>query len=101
MKQVYYNCTLPRFGPTCQYQLYYYDPRGSLPSCLDWSEICDGKIDCADGDFDEKYCWKLEINQCQDNEYRCMNGQCIPQSFYTNEYGNLDCIDGSDINRIY
>jgi hypothetical protein len=132
-KQIYYNCTLPRFGPMCQYQLYYYEPyhrslydminyfytryrsdstdltcykhlecdRGPSPSCLDWTEICDGKVDCLDGNFDEEHCWKLEINQCKDNEYRCMNGQCIPQAFYHNEEGNLDCIDGSDINRIY
>jgi hypothetical protein len=127
-KEVFYNCTLPRFGPMCQYQLAYYDPnqsslyniiydfyniyrydptdltcykhlqcnRGSYPSCLDWSEICDGKVDCLDGDFDEEHCWQLEINQCKDNEYRCINGQCIPQSFFRYDNGNLNCIDASD-----
>ena len=47
--------------------------RGPSPACLDWSDICDGKVDCLDGGLDEKYCWQLEINQCQDNEYRCIN----------------------------
>ena len=23
--------------------------RGPSPSCLDWTEICDGKVDCIDG----------------------------------------------------
>ncbi len=75
--------------------------RGISPPCLDWTEICDGKIDCLDGNFDEEHCWKLEINQCKDNEYRCMNGQCIPKVFYHDEEENLNCIDGSDINRKY
>lgn len=30
-----------------------------------------------------------------------MNGQCIPQTFYHDEKGNLDCIDGSDTNRLH
>jgi hypothetical protein len=64
--------------------------------CLDWTEICDGKIDCLDGDFDEEHCWQLEINQCKENEYRCDNGQCIPQSFYRERDRIHDCTDGSD-----
>ena len=59
--------------------------RGPFPSCLDWTEICDGKIDCLDGGFDEEHCWQLEINECKDNEYRCKNGQCIPKSFYQDD----------------
>jgi hypothetical protein len=77
--EMFYNCTLPYFGPKCQYVLndykssyisldeivhdYYrynrYQPtlmtcyihleynRGPFPSCLDWTEICDGKVDCS------------------------------------------------------
>jgi hypothetical protein len=127
-KQVYYNCTLPRFGPQCQYELFNYNPdgvslhsvieyfyikhrsnstdltcyehlncsRGPFPACLHWSEICDGKVDCLDGDFDEEHCWELEINQCKEDEYRCMNGQCIPQIFFQDGDETLDCIDHSD-----
>ena len=130
--EVYYNCTVPRFGPRCQYQLYYharshsfvheilrdfyfiygYRPtsltcythlkcnRGSYASCLDWSEICDGKIDCLDGGQDEEHCWELEINQCKDDEYRCMNGQCIPLSFSHGFNYIHQCVDGSDM-RFY
>ena len=29
-----------------------------LTSCLDWSEICDGKVDCLDGGRDEEECWR-------------------------------------------
>jgi hypothetical protein len=126
--KIFYNCTWPRFGPKCQYELHYhlprhssfneiiggfyiqfgYDPttltcyehlqcnRGSLLLCLDWSEICNGKIDCLDDGIDEKYCWQLEINQCNSNEFRCKNGQCIPQSFYQDDQSIFDCIDGSD-----
>jgi hypothetical protein len=58
-----------------------------LSVCLDWTEICDGQIDCLDGGFDEEQCWQLEINESEENEYRCKNGQCIPQSFYQDEDG--------------
>ena len=54
----------------------------SSPSCLDWSEICDGKIDCIGGNVDEEYCWQLEIHQCNENEYQCSNGQCISNSIF-------------------
>ncbi|CAF3237514.1 unnamed protein product [Rotaria sp. Silwood2] len=132
--QVFYNCTLPRFGPMCQYEIDYYyrnysslyeiihdyyrtqeyNPtnftcythlqcnRGPLPACLDWSEICDGQIDCLDGDFDEEHCWQLETNQCKDDEYRCTNGQCIPWSFFRDDTNASDCVDRSDeVSRRY
>jgi hypothetical protein len=126
-KEIFYNCTLPRFGPQCQYEFDYYsndsslyelidkyfrsneyDPttltcykhlkcsRGPSSSCLDWSEICDGKIDCIDGGLDEEHCWKLEINECNDNEFRCSNGQCIPEKFHRDGKHIFDCIDASD-----
>jgi hypothetical protein len=120
-KEVFYNCTLSRFGTMCQYAFehhhpdysslyeiihnfyhnYGYEPtnftcylhlqcdRGPSPACLDWSEICDGKIDCRDGGLDEEHCWQLEINECSDNEYRCANGQCISQSFHQDDYNTL------------
>ena len=129
--EFFYNCTLPRFGPLCQYELYYHDPhhsslyeiiwnyyaiyghypnnltcymhlkcnRGLFPACLDWTEVCDGKVDCIDGAFDEEYCWQLEINECKDNEYRCKNGQCIPLSFSDEEANSPHCIDLSDMRQ--
>ena len=30
---------------------------GYSPACLDWSDICDGKVDCPDEEFDEEHCW--------------------------------------------
>ena len=64
---------------TCYRHLQCY--RGPASSCLDWSEICDGKIDCWNDALDEEYCWQLEVNECDENEYRYMDEQCIPESF--------------------
>ena len=128
-ENLFYNCTMPRFGPMCQYQLpYHYQDHSSLdeiiknfyanyeyafmtsftcyihlqchrgpsPLCLQWMEICDGKIDCLDGGQDEEHCWQLEINECKTDEYRCHNGQCIPQSFHRDLGAVADCADISD-----
>ncbi|UJR07191.1 hypothetical protein I4U23_011479 [Adineta vaga] len=66
------------------------------PICLDWTDICNGRIDCFDTELDEKDCWQLEINECHDDEYRCINGQCIPKSFVLDEENFPDCLDRSD-----
>ncbi|CAF5074486.1 unnamed protein product, partial [Rotaria sp. Silwood1] len=127
--QVFYNCTLPRFGSMCQYEIIYYQSnhlslydiihdyystheynptnftcythlkcnRGNFPACLDWSEICDGQIHCLDGEYDEEQCWQIDMNECNDDEYRCRNGQCIPQEFFRDDNQIPDCLDGSDI----
>ncbi|CAF3517106.1 unnamed protein product, partial [Rotaria sp. Silwood2] len=124
----FYNCTLPNFGPSCEYNLFAYkshqasldeivnefykvnryEPtnlicymhlqcdRGLPPSCLDWSEVCDGKIDCLDGGLDEKHCWKIEINECNEDEFRCLDGQCIPLAFLREVEFHYDCLDLSD-----
>ncbi|CAF1524238.1 unnamed protein product [Didymodactylos carnosus] len=69
--------------------------RGPSPICLDWREICDGKVDCFDAE-DEKYCSQLETNTCEKDQYLCQNGMCIPDSLI-NQIGIIpDCIDGSD-----
>ncbi|CAF4531526.1 unnamed protein product, partial [Rotaria sp. Silwood2] len=68
--------------------------RGSTPICLDWSEICDGKVDCTNG-VDEKDCWPLISNKCKDDEYRCDNGQCI-HSRFVNIGVSFECLDRSD-----
>ncbi|CAF4408164.1 unnamed protein product, partial [Adineta steineri] len=69
--------------------------RGSSFACLDWSEICDGIIDCMDG-IDEQYCSSIDIHQCQPNEYQCYNKQCIPKAFFQDNKYYPDCLDGSD-----
>jgi hypothetical protein len=70
--------------------------RGLSPSCLDWTEICDGKIDCIGDGFDEEQCGQIEIHQCNENEYQCSNGQCIPKPFYNDDRNIPDCLDQSD-----
>ncbi|CAF1673497.1 unnamed protein product, partial [Adineta ricciae] len=127
---VFYNCTLPRFGPLCQYSFDAYEPyhsslqeiinnfylqkydpttltcyihlqcySDSSPVCLDWSDICDGVADCQNG-IDEEPCWKLELNTCEDNEYQCVNGQCIPRIFHRDDSNIFECVDQSDESNI-
>ena len=73
--------------------------RALEPMCLDWREICDGKIDCIGDNFgiDEYGCEDLQMIECQENEYRCRHGgQCIPLEFVHDGFTNKDCLDGSD-----
>ena len=67
--------------------------RSHHSSCLDWSEICDGKIDCLNDEVDEKDGWQPEIDECSEDESRCGNGQCIPQTFDSDFDLTADCID--------
>ena len=68
----------------------------SWPLCLDWREVCDGKMDCFNGK-DEEGCDQLEITKCEPDEYRChYGGQCIPKSFFYDNRLTMDCLDGSD-----
>jgi hypothetical protein len=80
--------------------------------CLDWRHICDGKNDRTDNSFkfidstsflgkqqcmdglDEDFCEKLEFNECEDDEYRCVNGMCIPDEYWLD--GDYDCMDWTD-----
>ena len=70
--------------------------RGGEPLCLDWREICDGTVDCLDGGHDEEFCFAMERNECDENEYRCHNGLCIPRDLWENGLGAADCLDRSD-----
>jgi hypothetical protein len=123
--KLFYNCTTPWFGPYCCFAFelsiktsfddivsYTFESKerasndAKVPCynhlncnssfvCLDWRDICDSKIDCIDGS-DEINCWQLEMNECNDNEYRCHNGQCIPQEFLRDNPLNPDCLDNTD-----
>ena len=122
---IFYNCTLPWFGSRCQYifsaylnsledyifaiytmEYHYFTPelscyihltcnRDLMKVCLDWREICDERADCRDGE-DERECAILEENLCNEDEFRCHNGQCIPLTFYRDDSLNPDCMDGTD-----
>ena len=61
--------------------------------CLDWREICDGIQNCMSG-LDEENCDLLEMNRCNEDEYRCVNGMCVPDHFFLD--GEQDCLDWSD-----
>ncbi|CAF1141064.1 unnamed protein product [Adineta ricciae] len=74
--------------------------RGPSPACLDWTEICDGKIDCFNDEVDEKDCWQLEMHQCGENEFRCSYGQCVPVAFVFDNPFTPDCLDQSDEIRV-
>jgi hypothetical protein len=71
------------------------DLGGSL-LCLDWREVCDGLVDCLDGGLDEAFCFEMEINECEEHEYRCHNGLCIAGEFWEDGLGSADCLDRSD-----
>ncbi|CAF2970477.1 unnamed protein product [Rotaria sp. Silwood2] len=66
--------------------------------CLDWRDICDGIQQCMFG-FDEENCDKLEFNECENDEYRCTNGMCIPEEYFLD--GEFDCLDWSDEIQYY
>ena len=68
--------------------------RGPQPSCLDWREVCDGKVDCMNNGIDESECFKIESYDCVD--YRCRIGHCIPNEFVHDDIFNPDCLDGTD-----
>ncbi|CAF1006548.1 unnamed protein product [Adineta steineri] len=63
--------------------------------CLDWRQVCNGIIDCAEGE-DEKECAQMELHTCAggSNEYRCQSGHCIPRAFAFDKV--YDCLDRSD-----
>jgi hypothetical protein len=61
--------------------------------CLDWRHICNGIVDCFNGE-DEISCYLLELNECLNNEYRCRSGYCIPMEFAFDM--TFDCDDGTD-----
>lgn len=77
--------------------------------CLTWQNICDGKRfpslvfdsniiligkqQCMDG-IDEDHCEELEYNECEENQYRCEDGSCIPEQFWLD--GQYDCSDQTD-----
>jgi hypothetical protein len=63
--------------------------------CLDWSDICDRYVDCEYG-VDEEHCWQLEMNECEDNEFRCENGQCISFDFWRDGENSFECLDKTD-----
>ena len=66
-------------------------------SCLDWREVCDGKMDCVGSGIDERNCFELlDLNQCATDEFRCRNGLCVPNEFLWEGSVDADCLDGSD-----
>ncbi|UJR18227.1 hypothetical protein I4U23_005126 [Adineta vaga] len=62
--------------------------------CLDWREICNGVFNCENGEDEPMECRLLEINECQNDEYRCRFGMCIPKTFLRDF--SYDCMDFSD-----
>lgn len=85
----------PLFNTTCF--MFMKCNRGPSPFCLDWRDVCDGKIDCLeDGSIDEVGCDDIETVECKSGEFRCRNGFCIPSHFFDDDVYNPDCIDRSD-----
>src|SRR5271163_825518 len=51
-------------------------------------------MNCEYGEDEPDECLLLELNECQNNEYRCRNGMCIPKTFLLDF--SYDCMDMSD-----
>ena len=66
--------------------------------CLDWRDICDGVQQCTYG-HDEETCDLLEFHECENDEYRCRNGMCIPEEYFLD--GDYDCLDLSDEKQLF
>ncbi|CAF1524972.1 unnamed protein product, partial [Adineta steineri] len=45
---------------------------------------------------DESQCFELEINECNGNECRCYNGNCIPKMLLDESFQVAACLDRSD-----
>ena len=59
-------------------------------SHLDRHQLCDNLEDCADGS-DEALC---EFGGCQENEFPCLSGRCIPSAWKCDQ--RPDCDSGED-----
>ncbi|CAF1414436.1 unnamed protein product [Adineta steineri] len=82
---------IQRYGDILCYNTVFECDYGLL--CLDWRNICDGEQQCMNG-TDEENCDLLEFNECEDDEYRCVNGMCINEQYWLD--GELDCMDRTD-----
>ena len=68
----------------------------SRSGCLDWSDICNGEIDCLNDRADEENCWQIRMNECGADEFQCDSGECISKVFFKDDPRALECIDRSD-----
>lgn len=93
-KSVHSDYVLEVTNNTCYIHLDCYN--NSELFCLDWRDVCDGKVDCFNGNADERDCFQLEMNICNEDEFQCHNGQCIPMEYFSNNPANPDCLDGTD-----
>jgi hypothetical protein len=49
--------------------------------------------------YDEENCDLIEFNECEDDEYRCVNGMCIPDQYFLD--GEYDCADATDEKGVF
>ena len=60
----------------------------------------DGTQRCSSG-IDEENWDKLEFNECEDNEFRCTNGMCIPEEFWLDGEYWIGCSKRNDIDHLH
>jgi hypothetical protein len=100
LNEHFYNCIERRFGLQCQYSF-------AFDEGMSFDQIVEAdfrgrigyfheKVDCFDEGADEESCFDMEINECNEDEYRCHNGLCISQELWEDGMGDTDCLDRSD-----
>ena len=64
--------------------------------CLDWRQICNGMVDCDEGEDEPiELCLQMDLNSCDpEHEFRCHSGMCVPIDVWND--GETDCPDRTD-----
>jgi hypothetical protein len=62
--------------------------------CLDRQQVCDGLPDCTDGRDETEVICSRPASSCQEDEFPCLKGRCIPQAWKCD--GRPDCSRGED-----
>lgn len=69
-----------------------YDTNDAEQFCIDGLKVCDGTVDCANGNDENRTICANGL--CPKGTFRCRYGGCIPEEAQCDHF--FDCLDGSD-----